>query len=130
MLPLLSISDLFLLPSAQESFGLAALEAMACGVPVVASRVGGLPEVIEHGVTGYLHPPEALDEMADSAVGLLTDEARRKAMGREATSRVHEKYCEERILPMYEACYRRLIEAGMNTGPAGLSAARRPIELS
>ncbi len=130
VLPLLSISDVFLLPSAQESFGLAALEAMACGVPVVASRVGGLPEVIDHGLTGYLHPPEALDEMADSAVGLLTDEARRKAMGREATSRVHEKYCEERILPMYEACYRRLIEAGMNTGPAGLSAARRPIELS
>jgi N-acetyl-alpha-D-glucosaminyl L-malate synthase BshA len=108
VLPLLSISDLFLLPSAQESFGLAALEAMACGVPVVASRVGGLPEVIEHGVTGYLHPPEALDDMADSAVSLLTDETRRRAMGKEATRRVHEKYCEERILPMYEECYRRL----------------------
>ena len=48
-------ADLFLLPSAQESFGLAALEAMACEVPVVASHVGGLPEVIEHGVTGFLH---------------------------------------------------------------------------
>jgi N-acetyl-alpha-D-glucosaminyl L-malate synthase BshA len=115
VLPLLSISDVFLLPSAQESFGLAALEAMACGVPVVASRVGGLPEVIDHGLTGYLHPPEALDEMADSAVGLLTDEARRKTMGKEATSRVHEKYCEERILPMYEECYRRLIEAKVNS---------------
>ena len=68
MLPLLSVSDLFLLPSAEESFGLAALEAMACGVPVVASRVGGVPEVIEHGESGYLHPPGALDEMAESAV--------------------------------------------------------------
>ena len=112
---LLSVADAFLLPSAQESFGLAALEAMACGVPVVASRVGGLPEVIDHGLTGYLHPPDALDDMADSAVALLTDEARRKAMGKEATSRVHEKYCEERILPMYEECYRRLIEAKVNS---------------
>ena len=73
VLPLLSISDLFLLPSAQESFGLAALEAMACEVPVIASRVGGLPEVIEDGVTGFLHPPDALDEMAESGVNLLTD---------------------------------------------------------
>ena len=75
MLPLLSVSDVFLLPSAQESFGLAALEAMACEVPVVASRVGGLPEVIEHGVSGFLHPPDALDEMAASAIALLTDPA-------------------------------------------------------
>ena len=56
-MPLLSIADLFLLPSQQESFGLAALEAMACEVPVVASAVGGLNEVIEHGVTGFLHDP-------------------------------------------------------------------------
>ena len=75
VVPLLSVSDVFLLPSSQESFGLAALEAMACEVPVVASRVGGLPEVIEHGVSGFLHAPEAIDEMAASALSLLTDDA-------------------------------------------------------
>jgi len=110
VLPLLSVSDVFLLPSAQESFGLAALEAMACEVPVVASRVGGLPEVVVHGVTGYLHPPEAVDEMAESAVGLLTDEPRRRGMGTDAANQVGERFCAERIVPMYEACYRRLIE--------------------
>jgi glycosyltransferase involved in cell wall biosynthesis len=68
VVPLLSIADLFLLPSAQESFGLAALEAMACEVPVVASSGRRLPEVIEHGVSGFLHPPDALDDMADSGV--------------------------------------------------------------
>jgi N-acetyl-alpha-D-glucosaminyl L-malate synthase BshA len=111
VLPLLSVSDVFLLPSAQESFGLAALEAMACEVPVVASRVGGLPEVIQHGVTGYLHPPDALDAMADSVVELLTDEPRRRAMGIEAAKQVGERFCADRIVPQYEDCYRRLVSA-------------------
>src|SRR5438045_818357 len=70
---LLSISDAFLLPSAQESFGLAALEAMACEVPVVASNVGGLPEVIDHGITGYRHDPADLGGSALSPVAALTD---------------------------------------------------------
>ena len=65
----LSVSDLFLLPSAQESFGLAALEAMACEVPVVASRVGGLPEVVEHGVSGFLCEPEDIEGMAKARHG-------------------------------------------------------------
>ncbi|MBI3046786.1 MAG: N-acetyl-alpha-D-glucosaminyl L-malate synthase BshA [Acidobacteria bacterium] len=108
VVPLLSVSDLFLLPSAQESFGLAALEAMACEVPVVASRVGGLPEVIEHGVSGFLHPPEALDEMAASALMLLTDEARHEAIATAACRRVRVHFCVERVVPMYEACYLRL----------------------
>jgi N-acetyl-alpha-D-glucosaminyl L-malate synthase BshA len=107
VLPLLSVSDVFLLPSAQESFGLAALEAMACEVPVVASRVGGLPEVIADGVTGFLHPPDAIDAMAESAIGLLTDEPRRRAIGREAARQVSERFCADRIVPMYEACYQR-----------------------
>jgi N-acetyl-alpha-D-glucosaminyl L-malate synthase BshA len=111
VLPLLSVSDLFLLPSAQESFGLAALEAMACEVPVVASRVGGLPEVIADGVTGYLHDPDQLDAMAESAIGLLTDDARRRAMGIEAARQVSERFCTDRVVPLYEACYARQVSA-------------------
>jgi N-acetyl-alpha-D-glucosaminyl L-malate synthase BshA len=106
VLPLLSIADVFLLPSAQESFGLAALEAMACEVPVIASRVGGLPEVIEDGVTGYLHPPEALDDMAQSAIALLTDPDLHQRMALAACRRVREDFCVERIVPLYEECYR------------------------
>jgi N-acetyl-alpha-D-glucosaminyl L-malate synthase BshA len=109
VVPLLSVSDVFLLPSSQESFGLAALEAMACEVPVVASRVGGLPEVIEHGVSGFLHPLDALDEMAESAVLLLNDPARHREMARAASERVREHFCAERVVPMYENCYRELV---------------------
>jgi N-acetyl-alpha-D-glucosaminyl L-malate synthase BshA len=108
VVPLLSVSDVFLLPSAQESFGLAALEAMACEVPVVASDVGGLPEVIEHGVSGFLHPPDALNEMAASAVALLQNDDRHRDISRAACRRVREEFCAERVVPMYEECYRRL----------------------
>jgi N-acetyl-alpha-D-glucosaminyl L-malate synthase BshA len=108
VLSLLSVSDLFLLPSAQESFGMAALEAMACEVPVVASRVGGLPEVIEHGVSGFLHPLDALDDMAASGVAVLTDPARHRQITEAARHRVHEQFCAERVVPMYEACYREV----------------------
>ena len=109
VVPLLSIADVFLLPSAQESFGLAALEAMACEVPVVASDVGGLPEVIEHGVSGFLHPLDAEEDMAASAVALLTDPEKQRAVGQAACRRVREDFCVERVVPMYEACYRKLL---------------------
>ena len=109
VVPLLSIADLFLLPSAQESFGLAALEAMACEVPVVASRVGGLPEVIDHGVTGFLHPPDALDEMAESGVMMLSDPVKHRAIAQAACARVRDDFCAEKIVPMYEACYQSVI---------------------
>ncbi len=109
VLSLLSASDVFVLPSAQESFGLAALEAMACEVPVVASRVGGLPEVIEHGVTGYLHPPDALDDMAASVVKLVTDPMHHREVGQAACRRVREHFCAERVVPMYEDFYRAVI---------------------
>jgi glycosyltransferase involved in cell wall biosynthesis len=79
---------------------------MACEVPVVASAVGGLPEVIEHGVSGFLHPPEALDEMAASAVALLSDTQRYEAMAQAACRRVRDHFCAERVVPLYEECYR------------------------
>ena len=109
VVPLLSIADLFLLPSAQESFGLAALEAMACEVPVVASRVGGLPEVIDHGVTGFLHPPDALDEMAESGVMMLSDPVKHRAIAQAACARVRDDFCAEKIVPMYEASYQSVV---------------------
>lgn len=110
ILPLLSIADLFLLPSEQESFGLSALEAMACEVPVVASRVGGLHEVVEDGVTGFLHPLDDLDGMAASGIRLLTDPAMHSEFARAGRRTVAEKFCADRVVPMYEGFYRRLLE--------------------
>jgi N-acetyl-alpha-D-glucosaminyl L-malate synthase BshA len=109
VLPLLSIADLFLLPSEQESFGLAALEAMACEVPVVASNAGGLPEVIEHGVTGFLHPVGDVEAMAASGVALLTEAALHRRIAAAAVRVVREQFCVERVVPMYEAHYRRVL---------------------
>ena len=109
MVPLLAVSDLFLLPSAQESFGLAALEAMACEVPVIASRVGGLPEVIEDGVSGFLHPPDALADMADTAVALLSDRSRHAAVARASRQRVLDRFCAQDVVPMYEAFYAEVL---------------------
>jgi N-acetyl-alpha-D-glucosaminyl L-malate synthase BshA len=110
LVPLLSVADLFLLPSAQESFGLAALEAMACAVPVVASNVGGLPEIIEDGVTGFICPPDAIELMADRSVSVLVDQARRESIGRAAAALVHERYCTELIVPLYEAEYGKVLD--------------------
>lgn len=105
IVPLLSASDVFLLPSAQESFGLAALEAMACEVAVVASRVGGLPEVIEDGVSGFLHDPADLDGMAQSALRLLADEALRKRVTAAGRRIAAERFCDTIIVPRYETYY-------------------------
>jgi L-malate glycosyltransferase len=118
ILPLLSMSDLFLLPSSQESFGLAALEAMACEVPVVASRVGGLHEVIDHGVTGFLHEPPDLQGMAESGITLLTNpelHARVAAAGRQA---VCQRFSSSLVVPQYEAFYARLLAQGVDRMPS------------
>ena len=103
----LSVADLFLMPSDQESFGLAALEAMACEVPVIASNAGGLPEIVHHDVNGYVCDRGALDLMADRATGLLRDEPRRRAMGVRAAELVRERFCTDKIVPLYEACLRK-----------------------
>lgn len=117
--PLLSLADLCLLPSAQESFGVAALEAMACETPVVASRVGGLPEVIVDGESGFLHAPDDVDGMAASALRLLTDDALHRRITEAALRRVHSQFCADEVVPRYEAYYEQVLARD----PASLSPA-------
>jgi L-malate glycosyltransferase len=106
---LLSQADLFLLPSDMESFGLAALEAMACEVPVIATNVGGLPEVVEHGVDGYLFTPREVEIGARYALEILALPDRGRAMGQIARVNARKKYCSKDVIPMYEAYYRQVI---------------------
>ncbi|OGD24535.1 MAG: N-acetyl-alpha-D-glucosaminyl L-malate synthase BshA [Candidatus Aminicenantes bacterium RBG_13_59_9] len=107
--PLFFCADLFLLPSEQESFGLTALEAMNCGVPVVATDVGGLPEVVTPGETGYLFPVGDIAAMAASAVELLTDPSRHEAFKARARKRALEFFNADDIIPQYEAFYEELL---------------------
>jgi N-acetyl-alpha-D-glucosaminyl L-malate synthase BshA len=119
LVPWLSVADLFLLPSAQESFGLAALEAMACEVPVVASHVGGLPEIIENGVTGFVCPPDAVRVMADCGRALLTDRDLRSSITVAAAEMVRTRYCTELIVPLYEDQYHEVLSqrSGISESP-------------
>ena len=106
---LLACADLFLLPSEEESFGLVALEAMASGVPVVGSSGSGLAEVVEDGVSGRLHPVGAVEEMAESAVGLLTDGDRWGRFSEAGRRRAVEEFSADRVVPRYEALYRAVL---------------------
>lgn len=106
----LCASDILLLPSEQESFGLAALEAMACELPVIASRVGGLPEVVDEGQTGFLSPVGDVDEMAENAITMLMDKKLRRQMGRAARASAIERYSTHKIIPQYIDFYERILK--------------------
>ena len=105
----LSAADLLLVPSETESFGLAALEAMACEVPVIATRTGGLPEVIRDGETGYLVELGDTQSMGERAIELLTDEKKRQEMGARGRRWAVDQFNTERVIPQYEQLYERVI---------------------
>jgi N-acetyl-alpha-D-glucosaminyl L-malate synthase BshA len=109
---LIRLADAILMPSEMESFGLAALEAMACGVPAVATRVGGVPELITDGEDGFLEAVGDVAGMSEKAVRLLTDEGLRARMGAAARLTATTRFCTDRIIPQYESYYSRVMEAG------------------
>jgi L-malate glycosyltransferase len=106
----LSTSDILLLPSEQESFGLAALEAMACEVPVIASNVGGIPEVVTNGETGYLSQLGDVEKMAEDASRLLKDVDLRLEMGIRARDSAISRYSTDKIIPQYMEFYKTVLE--------------------
>ncbi len=102
-------ADVILQPSEHESFGLVALEAMACEVPVIGTDSGGVREVVEHGVTGYLCEVGDTEAMAGYALALFNDPERAREMGRQGRVRALERFSREIIIPQYEALYRELV---------------------
>ena len=109
---LLPLADLMIMPSRLESFGLAALESMACRVPTIATAVGGVPELIEDGVNGRLFPVGDVDGMAQAAIDLLTDDTKYSAMANAARQTAQKRYCASKIIPRYEAYYERVLSRG------------------
>ena len=106
---LLAVADLFIMPSASESFGLAALEAMACEVPVISSNVGGIPEVNIHGKTGFLSDVGDVDDMAKNALSILLDDEKLAQFKQNALEQA-KKFDLSNILPSYEAYYQEVLE--------------------
>ena len=106
-------ADLFLLPSQLESFGLAALEAMACEVPVIATRAGGIPEVVEDRVDGYLVEPGDVKLAAKFAIDLLSRADRGREMGQLARIHARKKFCANDVIPMYERYYEQVLEGSL-----------------
>ena len=106
---LLPLADLMLMPSEMESFGLAALEAMACSVPTIATRVGGVPELVTDGINGLLFQVGDIEGMASAAIDLLRDDERLKQMARAARTTATDYFCASRIIPLYEQYYERIL---------------------
>lgn len=117
---LLAISDLFIMPSSSESFGLSALEAMACEVPVISSNAGGLPEVNIHGVTGFLSDIGDVADMANNAIHILQDEAMHQRFRQQALEQA-KRFELHHILPIYEAYYQEVIKNSVYTKNQSLS---------
>lgn len=111
LVEILNAADLFLIPSQSESFGLAALEAMSCGVPVVSSSVGGLPELIRHNETGFIAEIGDVSRMAKYAVDLLTNDRKHKLFSENSRKRAVETFDKSRVIPMYEDYYKKILEA-------------------
>src|SRR5437016_4654384 len=109
----LAIADLMLLPSQLESFGLAALEAMACEVPAIATNVGGIPELIEDGKNGILAEVGDVNTMAKRAIEVLSDDARLKTMGESARWEAQSRFCSTKIISQYETFYARVLERSL-----------------
>lgn len=116
---LLAACDLLLLPSEAESFGLVALEAMACGVPVLGSNTGGLPEVVEDGSSGLLYSVGDVEGMVEGSVELLLDEIRHREFSTAARTRAVEEFSLDRVVQFYENCYRRQLQAQEPAGRHG-----------
>lgn len=110
---ILSVSDLFLMPSSSESFGLAALEAMACHVPVISTNTGGLPELNRHGVSGFLSDIGDVEDMAKNALYILED-CDRLLKFKEAAYKRAQEFDISKILPMYENYYEEVIRQSQN----------------
>ena len=110
---ILSIADVFLMPSGSETFGLAALEAMACEVPVVASNVGGLPELIVDGETGFLCELDDIDAFTDRTRALLTDDDLHARMSAASRQRAEDAFDIDKIVPMYEDYYQTVRDRSM-----------------
>jgi L-malate glycosyltransferase len=119
VLSLLKGFDLFVMPSVTEGLGTSLLDAMACAKPIVASRVGGIPEVVEHGVTGLLVPPKDPDLLAEAIGRLLEDRPRAEAYGAAGVDRVRERFTVERMVEQTLAVYARLAGNGRGAGTRG-----------
>lgn len=114
---ILPLADLLLLPSELESFGLVALEAMACRVPTIATRVGGVPELIEDGITGRLFPVGDVEAMAAAAIELLRDAGGYAAMAEAARKTAQARYCASKIVPLYERFYESVLNDAASSAP-------------
>jgi N-acetyl-alpha-D-glucosaminyl L-malate synthase BshA len=109
LVDILTAADLFLIPSQSESFGLAALEAMACGLPVISSSVGGLPELIKHSETGFIAEIGDIERMAKYTIDLLKNERKYRLFAESARKRAVELFDKNQIIPQYEAFYEKIL---------------------